>query len=613
LDPATAPAAVATRVRDTLGPVAATADPRGGVDEPLSQLQPLLALVVVLSVILGAGVSANSIAVSAVERRRDTGLLRVAGASRRQVLGLFASETALIALVGAGFGLVAGVGLAALLVHVAAAPDLPAPALAPGPGQLGTALAAGFGAAFAGASIPALAAARLPALRALRSRPGGERERPLRGSAAAALACWGAAAVLLLVDRAAPVAAGVVLALLGLALLLPIIAPALLRGLAALLSPLLPRAPVAAANLARRRNRSGLVLGVLTISVAAAVALASLTSGAMAAGNEWVGHLFAGDTVLVSPATARDEVAGQISASAGVAVGRLRFLSAPVDGLIVAITAADLEPYVDHGGLDLVEGDRSAALEHTGRAPAVIVPQQLADRYGWHLGHVLRLDPGSGGAAVALTVAGVAAHTFPGGDGRESLIMGHDQAVLALGPVAAGFDDLQVLGGSTRAGDLQTVAGSFGMQATAVADIQDAARRSLDHSLQLLAALGWLGVVVAMLAVINTLVVNARQGTRELALLRAVGLSRRHALRLVLVEAALLGAAGVLVGSLAGCAVALPMLRVSASSGFAPHFDPPLTVIAALTILVVVGAMLAAYLPARRVVGTAIVGAIRYE
>jgi ABC-type antimicrobial peptide transport system permease subunit len=243
----------------------------------------------------------------------------------------------------------------------------------------------------------------------------------------------------------------------------------------------------------------------------------------------------------------------------------------------------------------------------------VIVPQQLADRYGWHLGHVLRLDPGSGGAAIALTVVGVAAHTFPGGDGRESLIMGHDQAVLALGSVAAGFDDLQMLGGAKRTGDLQAVAASFGMQVTAVADIQDAAQRSLDHSLQLLAALGWLGVVIAMLAVINTLVVNARQGTRELALLRAVGLSRRHALRLVLVEAALLGAAGVLVGSVAGCAVALPMLRVSGSSGFTPHFGPPLTAIAALTALVVAGAMLAAYLPARRVVGAGIVGAIRYE
>ena len=55
--------------------------------------------------------------------------------------------------------------------------------------------------------------------------------------------------------------------------------------------------------------------------------------------------------------------------------------------------------------------------------------------------------------------------------------------------------------------------------------IESDAREALQHSIGLLLAVAIISVVIAMLAVVNTLLVNARQGTRELALLRAVGLA----------------------------------------------------------------------------------------
>jgi putative ABC transport system permease protein len=611
-----APGATATQVADTvrtqLGPVVATADPRAGIDEPLQQLRPLLALVVVLSVVIGAGVTANSIAVSAVERRRDVGLLRAAGASRSQVLRLFLGEALLIALAGAILGLVAGFALGLLLVHRFAAADLPTPDLSPGPLVLVGALAAGVGAALAGGLVPALGATRVTALGALRAAPG-EREHLTRRLIAVSAAFAVATAVLFGIGRAESVAAGVALALVAVALLLPVLGPLLTRGLGALLAPILTSAPVAAASLGHRRNRTGLVLGVLTISVATAVSLSALTAGALNAGDQWVAHLFAGDAVMVSPATARDAVATEIATRGDVAVGRLRFLSAPVDGFVVGITAADVQPFQDHGGLDIVEGDRATALDRISREAAALVPQQLADRYGWHLGNTLRVDTGDPGGPVAVTVAGVVAHTFPGGDGREGLILGHDEAVTLFGTSAAGFDDLQLVDASSRAGDLGALASSYGMQVTTVADIQAAARRALDHTLQLLTALSWLGVAIAMLAVVNTLVVNVRQSSRELALLRAVGMSRAGTLRLVLLEAALLALAGALVGVLAGCGLAVPLLHASASSGFDPRFALPLATIAAAAAAVIAGSVLAAVIPARRAARGSIVGAIRHE
>jgi putative ABC transport system permease protein len=146
-----------------------------------------------------------------------------------------------------------------------------------------------------------------------------------------------------------------------------------------------------------------------------------------------------------------------------------------------------------------------------------------------------------------------------------------------------------------------------------VATIRDDARQALGDTLSLLEVLSWVAVAIAMLAVVNTLLVNARQGTRDLALLRAAGLSRRRALRLVLTEAGLLATTGTVLGIAAGCALALPLLRAGSSPGFDPQFAVPVgTAIAALG-AVVLGSILAAALPARRAAQAAIVSAIRYD
>jgi putative ABC transport system permease protein len=116
-----------------------------------------------------------------------------------------------------------------------------------------------------------------------------------------------------------------------------------------------------------------------------------------------------------------------------------------------------------------------------------------------------------------------------------------------------------------------------------------------------------------MLAVINTLVVNARLSRRELALLRAVGLSQIQAWRLVLAQAALLGATAELLGLGVGCLLAVPMLHASSSTGFQPAFMLPVTTVLALAATVVVAPVAAAMVPARRAAAADIVRAVRHE
>ena len=145
------------------------------------------------------------------------------------------------------------------------------------------------------------------------------------------------------------------------------------------------------------------------------------------------------------------------------------------------------------------------------------------------------------------TIVGVISHSFPAGDGGESLVMADDLARTYFGATADGFDDLVV---TTRGSEatIDATAASYGMQAVPVSVIESDARDALQHSIGLVLAVAIISVLIAMLAVVNTLLVNVRQGTRELALLRAVGLGSRQAMRRVLTEAGLLAGAATLIG-----------------------------------------------------------------
>jgi putative ABC transport system permease protein len=604
--------AVARQVHDALGPAALAVDPRAPGVQPLDQLRPLLALVTVLTVVIGAGVVANTLGLSVVERRREIGLLRAAGAAGSQVFRLFLAEAAILAASGAVVGVGLGILVAGLLVRQLAPADLGVPAVSLSALAVLGSMALGIVVALAGAFVPARAAARLNPLAALRTGAAGAPERTPRSVAFAGLGLLGLAALAMASGLAGPVGAGIVGLLVGVVLVLPFVVPPLLRGLGNATRAAAGTTGLAAANLARRRNRTSLTVAGLAVAVSVSVAVSALTAGALAAGRQWVDHLFVGDTLVRSAAAQPDAVADAVTKSAGVQSARLlRFVAAPVAGDTLGITVLDPGAYAGTSALD-VEGDRAAAiraLSDTTR-PAMVVPRQLADVLGWQTGMQLSVSGDKG--ATAFTVAAVARHTFPGGDGRESVVIGRATAEHTLGTVASGFDVLDVTRGGASLSTVKDVAASYGMQATEVAAVNDAAQSAVDHSVALLSVFAWLAVVIAMLAVVNTLVVNVRQGAREVGLLRAVGLSRRSAHRLVLAEAALLALCGTLIGVGVGCVLALPLIHASGGPGFAPGFVFPLGAVVASLAAVVAGAVLAVLVPARAVAGQSIVAQIRH-
>ncbi|MGD0193463.1 MAG: ABC transporter permease [Candidatus Dormibacteria bacterium] len=604
-------AAVSSEVRARFGASVTTYDPRSSAGAPLQELEPLLVLATVLSLIVGAGVAANSAALAAYERRREIGLLRAAGASSRQVFRLFAVEVATIAAAGVPVGVVAGLILGGVFNSSLTPADLAAPSLMPQVGQVVAAIAAGLGAALVGGLLPLFAAARLPILEALRPHPIGEHQRAsvlLRTASPVLLLI---AAICFLSSASGLVALGVVAFLLGVVVALPLIAPLVIRLLALAISPLVTGAESGAAHLARARNRTAMTTAGLAIAVATAVGVSALSAGALTASDSWVSHLFAGNVLVTSPVTQDDQVEAAIATSAGVAQATpLRFFSESVAGASEGIAAIDPAAYNSLGGFDVVSGDRSTALMALEDGPSFLVPAGLAAATGWTVGTQLPVVTQKG--LVYFTIVGVISHSFPAGDGGESLVMADDLARTYFGATADGFDDLVV----TTQGSETTIAAtadSYGMQAVPVSVIESDARDALQHSIGLVLAVAIISVLIAMLAVVNTLLVNVRQGTRELALLRAVGLGSRQAMRRVLTEAGLLAAAATLIGVAAGCLIAIPMLQASTTSTFAPGFVFPLETVIVLILVVVLAAVVATIGPARRAVRTSVLSALRHE
>ena len=611
LEPGATSAAVAGEVSGSLGSAFTTVDPRGAGIAPLADLRPLLVLATMLSVFIGAGVTANSVALAMVERRREIGLLRAAGASSRQVFRLFASEAVAVAAAGIPLGAGLGIALGAILVSHYAPSDLPAPPFAPGAGEILAGIFAGFGAAILGAMVPAAIAGHTPVLEALRFQPASERQQVPPALAAVAAIAAVVGAICFAGGSSGVVALGVALLLLGIVLALPYLVPRLARWFATLISPLVPTAPTAAAALRRTPNRTALTAAGLTVSVATAVAVSALVAGALSESDSWVSNIFVGNTVITSPVTQRDAIATAIVKSQTVQMAtELRIFTAPVQGASVAIAAIDPNVYQQRGGLEVSEPDRDTAFAALSSRPAVLAPQGLASASGWHIGSQLPISTQHG--VVYFAVAGIVSHSFPAGDGGEAVVMASDLARTYFGNTADGFDDLIVVPkGSTAS--VAPIAASYGMQAVAVSTIEQSARDALNHSIGVLLALAIVSVAIAMLALVNTLVVNARQRTRELALLRAVGFSRNQALRLALSEAGLLALAAAIIGVAAGCVIALPMLHISASPGFVPLFNFPAVIAIVLVIAIVVAAVMAALAPARRATSISVLTALRQD
>ncbi len=578
--------------------------------DPIAELRPVLDGITGLSLVLAFAVIWTTFSALALERRREIGLLRLAGARSTLLFRSFLGEAVAASALGGAVGVGVGYLLALVLLNLSVgAGSGPAPLALDAPWIAGAFLLVLVLGALA-AVAPALQASRGSALSAIR--PMTPLRRWPRAALALPLLALGVAGSYYFFRSGGGlgVALGVAFAYLAITALLALFGPWLVRALGTLLGPALgtPSAAVGLRSQARP-GRSALALCGLFVSFATAIGLVGLSSAALGAGEQWVDHLFVGQYLLVSPVTESPRVETQLlqtitSGSAGervVAAAPVGFVPARVGHAAVSVASTVTTAYALSGALQFVSGSRTQALTELSGGRALLAPLALAQSLHLHLGSEVEVVTTGGRAR--FSVAGIVAHTLPGPSGQESLMVDRSVAVAAFGSAARDFNliQLELRGGGGLQRAVALAAFRYGMAEESVATVRQGVDQGVAHDIAALTALALVGVVVAVLAAVNTVVLDSRQDQRQMALLRMVGLSRARTRLAILGEVLATCVAGCGVGVLVGIGLIFPEVRAASSVVLPLSFSVPWRLIIAIALAVVVAMLASAWLPARQV------------
>ncbi|HEY2915711.1 MAG TPA: FtsX-like permease family protein [Candidatus Limnocylindrales bacterium] len=624
LDPGADPATVAKALADRMTEpyvLSSPADIAAGLRASASAFQGTAALIAAIVLFVGTFLIVNTLSMTVGERAREVGLLRMAGSTRGQVVRFIFSGAIVLGVVGSALGVTIGSAFAYLLATtVSAATGVSAIVTGiDGPSAITSGLV-GLGITILAAIEPALRAARISPFEAMRARF----DLP---SARAGRLGW-IALVFVLVAALALVAwppaiagAGAQRALLvyGVLLVATLLTPFFMRPMARLLG-----APVslvlrleerlARGSLARDRSRTALTLGSLVVGLAMVVALGWSAQAARASANAWLQGVIPGDEVVSSirPIGPDEGIREALQQQPGVArVTPIGTFDVAYRGYrldAAAVVGADL---LADGRLTAVSGDRTAALSSLDAGGSVILPEATATRLGVHVGDTMSLLLAQGGH-LDLRVSAIVERSIPATSG-EAILVSWKDATDSLGVAGADAFAVRFTPGASQADrdNLSATATQYALEASPIAKIQGAVADALSRVFGLFDVLAIIAVIVAALGIVNTLTMSVLERVRELGVLRAIGMSRRQAFRMVVVEAWVLGIVGVVLGAVVGVGVGVVMLAMGGT--LAPIAGVPWVPIEIAAILGLALPIVAAIYPSRMAAKVSIVQALQFE
>jgi putative ABC transport system permease protein len=570
---------------------------------------------------VGAFLVANTLAMTLAERTREIGLLRAAGTTSRQVLGLFLRQGIALAVLGGVAGMILGVAVASLMIaFLQSTRALLIGGVPFHPGALLLAFGLGALVTLAGAVAPALAASRVSPLDALRPsrQPGrtlGGRLPWLAGLAIAAVAIGAVAYPLQRGEASLPGALLAVAVLLGGALVVSLI----LQPLAAIVGRPFAvffgaQGYLGRANLGRDPVRTGLTVGALAIGLASVVALGIVSSSARLTAERWV------DSILPGGYAIRLGVADDIEAIRPTFEGITGVARATpisefpavelIDGDQREVVVGGIDPtvYQDTGSLIFADGGRRRAFQALRNGGAVLLPEPIAVRDGLAVGDTVQLAQ-PGGEGQPFQVAGVVAYSLPTRMAEGAILMSLADARDRFGVTEASLWALEpqadVPAAAFRSA-VEATAASLSAEALTAADLASELGRSLDRLIGLFDVLALLAVVIGGLGIVNTLAVGVLERGREIAILRSHGMTVGQVQAMVVAEAGIIGAVGGLAAVAIGSLVAWVTVAVAAPADFAAGLAVPWPLMLAVVLLGIGVASVAGVYPARAAASTSI-------
>jgi len=582
------------------------------------------ALIAAIALFVGAFLIFNTLSMTVTERVRELGLLRAAGATRRQVGRFVIVQAVILGLVGSVVGLIVGIALAELMaVYVRSIASIPFERVGLAAPSALVAFAIGLFVTLAASLEPARRAGAISPVEALKARldPAAAQRARLRWLVGVFVAVGVAGLLIWPRDAGVPglVRAGVVYTLM---LVVVLASPVLLGALARIAG--LPFARIlkleerlARAALARDRSRTALTVGALTAGLAMIVAIGGVAGQSRSAASAWLAEVIPGDELVTSirhiDLVEEAGTVEELAAVDGVArVSPIATFEVAHEGVRTDAAAVVGRDMLADGRLRILAGDREDALASLDKGGSTILPRAFAEQEKLGVGGIFSITLGRG-RFLDLRVAAIAERTIPGRAGEAALI-GWSDATSALG--VAGADVFAIRYEPGREADarprLEEAARSLALEPNPLDRVAGAVDAALGRVFGLFDALAIVAVIVAALGIVNTLTMNVLERVREIGVLRAAGMTISQVRRTVVVEAGILGVAGSILGILTGIVAGAVMVALAGGDA-ALGFRLPWGSIGLAAGLGIGLSMLAAWYPARLASRLAIVRAVQHE
>ena len=598
------------------------------IRDSLSFLNIALLAFAGISLFVGSFVIFNVFSITVAQRTREFGMLRTLGANRRQILRTVLIEGFLIGLFASIVGILVGLGLAkglsAILSAVGA--ELPTKALIVAPRTIIVSLVIGVGVTLVSSLIPALRSTRGPPIAALSENIviGGKNRVVLRSIIAAGLTVIGfllVASVLISGKDGGNAALQMGAGALCVVVAISIFSPQIVRPMASMVGAPLQKiggltGRLARENSQRNPSRTAVTAAALMIGLALVSFVTIFASGISSSVNKVIDQDLKGELTLQGPGgfspipiksvTEAGKIQGVQDASG------ISFSQVKVDGG-GSKSMSSVQPDTINQVVN-IEFDQGSTSDLSGlKDGQVIISDGLAKKTGVKVGQKLGIL-GQTGKKPELTVTAVTASGNL--DLLGDLIITQNEMINDFGVDTATFALLKIDSGQSVDTVQKRVEDGLDKTFPTVdvlnqSELKDAQKAQINGLLALIYVLLALAIVVSLVGIVVTLILSIYERTRELGMLRAVGMSRRQVKRMVRYEAVITAVLGAIAGLILGIIFAFLLGIPLKSEGF--ELSYPIVTLFAILILTAIAGVLAAIYPARKAAKLDVLEAVSYE
>ena len=581
-----------------------------------------------IALFVGAFLIYNALSMTVAERSHELGLLRCVGMTRRQVSAQVIIEGCILgilgALAGAGVGILMSKGLTSLMSQILGQPlktgSIP-------PDILVASMVIGILVTLISAFIPAYQAGRISPLEALQVRGRQSSGRLFKyGWIAGFLLLVLSAGILVWnpfpYDVQFRLGSMTVFALfLGATLMIPVT----IRGwqrisrwpLRMLFGNL---GEIGSRNLERAPKRTMLTCAALMVGVSMIVSTLGITGSFTADLKEWMDAYMGGEIFVCAAVPLTRNLRGNLESLQGVGT------ATPVRTIEATWLREDTEEKISFMGVDPAsytaitrfvysskEVDQDKVLAELSQGGSIFISEVIAQKYGVKVGDQLTLK--TRGSNQAFTVAAVVLDFS-----NQGLVVTGN-----LTDLEKYFDVLDVntfyvntAEGVEVSETIRQIKEEYQEDYQLIIESNSAIKERADDLMQqafsMFDVLGILAVMVAALGVLNTLSMSVVERTREIGMLRSMGMTRFQVVKMILAEAGLMG----IIGGLLGLGLGLLLTKIllsamGAMSGYSLEFIVPTKALWMSIVVALVTSQLAALLPAIRAAKTPMLSAIHYE